>query len=124
MQIGKKTALYGYRQCIHDVQNLENASKETMNDNKSGMNRESGKNTDCPAELNFSISTACATICVNKTTDANKLRNEYSLEITLHYNHNHAIDAADASRYRPVSFETKKIFDIFDEANRTAERKH
>ena len=75
MQIGKKTALYGYRQCIHDVQNLENASKETMNDNKSGMNRESGKNTDCPAELNFSISTACATICVNKTTDAHKLRN-------------------------------------------------
>ena len=73
---GKKTALYGYRKCIHNVQNLkknENASKE--NDNKTGMIREPGKNTDCPAELNFSISTACATICVNKTTDAHKLRN-------------------------------------------------
>ena len=39
------------------------------------MIKEPGKNTDCPAELNFSISTACATICVNKTTDAHKLRN-------------------------------------------------
>ena len=47
---GKKTVLSGYRKCIHNVQNLkknENASKETnKNDNKTGMIREPGKNTD------------------------------------------------------------------------------
>ena len=117
---GKKTVLYGYRKCIHNVQNLkkkEDSSKEmNKNENKTGKIREPGKNTDCPAELNFSISAPCASISGNKATDTHNLRNEYPLEITLHYNHNHAINAADALRYRPVSDETKKLFtDLFDE---------
>lgn len=38
------------------------------------------------------------------------------MEIKLHYNHNHAIQAADAMCFRPVSEETKKMFtDLFDE---------
>ena len=36
--------------------------------------------------------------------------------IHCHYDHNHAIAAADALRYRPVSEVTKKLFiDLFDE---------
>ena len=35
---------------------------------------------------------------------------EYPTEIKLYYDHNHAINAADALRYRPVSKETKKLF--------------
>ena len=52
---GKKTVLYGYRKCIHNVQNLkkkEDSSKEmNKNENKTGKIREPGKNTDCPVKL-------------------------------------------------------------------------
>ena len=44
------------------------------------------------------------------------LKKNYPLEIKLYYDHNHAIAAADALRYRPVSEVTKKLFiDLFDE---------
>ena len=40
----------------------------------------------------------------------------YPLEIDLHYNHNHPVDAADALRFRPVSQETKELFtELFDD---------
>ena len=48
--------------------------------------------------------------------DNHNIKKEYPLEIKLYYNHNHAIHAADALRFRPVSDETKELFkELFDE---------
>ena len=52
----------------------------------------------------------------DKISTTHFLKKNFPLEIDLHYNHNHAIVAADALRYRPVSEETKKLFTaLFDE---------
>ena len=91
----------------------KNVSEFNKNNDKTGKLKDSGKNTNCPAELSFSISSPCQSVCV---TDTHVMRNEYSLEIKLHYNHNHAIQAAEAMRFRPVSEDTKKLFTgLFDE---------
>ena len=113
---GKKTALYGVRKCIHNVTEKKNSSELNKNNNKTGKCKEPGKNTNCPAEFNFSISSPCQAKCGNKSTNTHFVRNEYPLQIKLYYNHNHAIQAADALRFRRVSEETKKLFiDLFDE---------
>ena len=110
---GIKTILYGVRKCIHNVNEKKQVSEYNKNGNKTGKLKEPGKNTTCPAELNFSISSLCQSVCV---TDTHHVRNEYPLEIKLHYNHNHPIQAADAMRFRPVSEDTKKMFtDLFDD---------
>ena len=110
---GIKTILYGVRKCIHNVNEKKQVSEYNKNGNKTGKLKEPGKNTNCPAELNFSISSLCQSVCV---TDTHHVRNEYPLEIKLHYNHNHPIQAADAMRFRPVSEDTKKMFtDLFDD---------
>ena len=113
---GKKTALYGVRKCIHNVTEKKNSSELNKNNNKTGKCKEPVKNTNCPAEFNFSISSPCQAKCGNKRTNTHFVRNEYPLQIKLYYNHNHAIQAADALRFRRVSEETKKLFiDLFDE---------
>ena len=78
--------------------------------------KEPGKNTNCPAELSFSISAPCNSICGNKDTNTHFLRNQLPLEIKLFYHHNHSIASADAGRYRPVSEDTKNVFiKLFDD---------
>ena len=115
---GKKSVSYGVRKCIHNVLKRKDASKEDLNKNmnKTGKAREPGKNTNCPAELNFSLSSLCNSICGNKTTNTHQLRNNFPLEVKLCYIHNHTIASADAARYRPVSEETKEYFiKLFDD---------
>ena len=107
---GKRSVLYGVRKCIHNVNEKKKISELNKNNNKTGKMKEIGKNTNCPAELSFNISSPCQSVCV---TDTHTMRNEYPLEIKLHYNHNNAIYAADAMRFRPVSEETKKLFTGF-----------
>ena len=110
---GRKTILSGIRKCIHNVNQKKITSELNKNQNKTGKVREPGKNTNCPAELQFSISPPCKSVC---NTDTHKKRNEYPLEIKLYYNHNHSIQAADAMRFLPVSEETKKLFtNLFDD---------
>ena len=110
---GKRTLLYGIRKCIHNVNRKDILSEYNKNQNKTGKIKEPGKHTNCSAELNFSISSHCESVCL---TDTHLQRNLYPLEIKLYYNHNHAIQAADAMRFRPVSEETKKmLIDLFEE---------
>jgi hypothetical protein len=86
------------------------------NGNKTGKVREPGKQTKCDAELTFSIAATCDPGCHHKNSQTHDLKQEYPLEIKLYYAHNHAISAADALQYRPVSEETKKLFiELFDE---------
>ena len=88
----------------------ETKNDKTKNDNKTGMMKEPGKNTNCQAEIIFNISAPCNSKCQDF------VKNKYPLEIKLYYIHNHAIAAADALRYRPVSEETKQLFiDLFNE---------
>ena len=115
---GKKTVLFGVRKCIHNVLKRKDASSQELNknDNRTGKAKETGKNTDCPSEMTFSISAPCQPICGNKSTDTHQLRNTYPLEVNLCYIHNHTIASADAMRFRPVSEETKQHFTkLFDE---------
>jgi hypothetical protein len=56
---GKRTILYGVRKCIHNVNEKKQVSEFNKNENKTGKLKEPGKNTNCPAELNFSISSLC-----------------------------------------------------------------
>ena len=51
---GKKTILYGARKCIHKVLKRKD-DVLNKNENKTGKAKEPGKNTNCPAELSFSI---------------------------------------------------------------------
>ena len=60
--------------------------KPSKNENKTGKAKEPGKNTNCPAELSFSISAPCNSICGNNTY---LRKNQFPLEIKLFYNHNH-----------------------------------
>ena len=116
-RMGKKNKLSGVRKCIHNVINNKTGSGSKKNtDCKTGKLREPGKHTNCPADLTFKISEPCDSICSDKINTTHALKRKYPLEIDLHYNHNHAIAAADALRYRPVSEETKQLFtDLFDE---------
>ena len=109
---GKNSKVSGIRKCIHNVRSNkpETASEITENTKMTGKCRELGKNTNCPADLTFKISEQCDSICSDKIITTHFLKKNF------HYNHNHAIVAADALRYRPVSEETKKLFTaLFDE---------
>ena len=66
--------------------------------------------------MTFKIFEPCLSVCNDQTDSTHYLKKAYPLEIDLHYNHNHAVHAADALRYRPVSQETKTLFtELFDE---------
>ena len=59
---------------------------------------------------------ALFSLCLEYKTNTHQNNNEYPLEVILYYNHNHAILAADAMRFQPVSEETKNMFiKLFDE---------
>ena len=115
---GPRASLFGIRKCIHNVKskNEPGVSELNKNGNKTGKLREPGKDTKCEADIQFSIATPCETNCSHKNGNTHYLKQEYPLEIKLYYNHNHPIQAADALRFRPVSDETKKLFEeLFDE---------
>ena len=116
---GKRASLFGMRKCIHNVMNKKKSGVEQVinkNGNKTGKVREPGKDTKCAAELTFSIAAPCEPGCSHTNSQTHDLKKNYPLEIKLYYDHNHAIAAADALRYRPVSEVTKKLFiDLFDE---------
>ena len=114
--VGKKTLLSGVRKCIHNVNKKNTGHELNKKGNKTGKIKEPGKDTNCPAEINFSISAPCDLACGNKKTDVQYMRDKFPLKIKLYFNHNHSIHSADALRFRPVSDETKKLLtDLFDE---------
>ena len=110
---GKRALIQGVRKCIHNVKEKKGTSELNKDKNKTGKMKEPGKNTECPAEMNLKILKHCESLCA---TNTHKNNNEYPLEVILYYNHNHAIQAADAMRFQPVSEETKNMFiKLFDE---------
>ena len=115
---GKKASLYGVRKCIHNVLSRrdQGVGSNNKNGNKTGKIREPGKGTKCDAEIKFSISAPCMDDCNHTNKNTHSQKKDYPLEVKLYYVHNHAIAAADALRYRPVSEETKQLFiDLFEE---------
>ena len=112
----KNYVLSGVRKCIHNVHKKNTGHELNKKGNKTGKIKEPGKDTNCPAEINFSISAPCDLACGNKKTDVQYMRDKFPLKIKLYFNHNHSIHSADALRFRPVSDETKKLLtDLFDE---------
>ena len=96
---GKRASLFGMRKCIHNVVNKKKSGVEQVinkNGNKTGKVREPGKDTKCAAELTFSIAAPCEPGCSHTNSQTHDLKKNYSLEIKLYYDHNHAIAAADA----------------------------
>ena len=92
----KNILLSGARKCLH---NIRKASENIPN-------KVPNKNTSCPSRLKFKILRSddcdgCEDSCSNA---------KFLCTITLQYEHNHAVDCAQASMFQPVSEETKAKF--------------
>ena len=76
-----------------------------------------GKNTECPTKLNFTLSgSSLHTSNLKRMSLTRMQKDQYPLDIELEFIHNHAINSADALRYRPVSEEVKtKFSNLFDQ---------
>ena len=116
---GKKVITRGYRKCQH----LVNRHHLKTNVPHKGPGRQPGsacvpgKDTGCPAKIKFILSGSNIHSSNRyKLSLTRKYKEEYPLEITLDFEHNHSINSADALRYRPVSENCKsKFFELFSE---------
>ena len=84
----------GYRKC-------------SLNINKTGdkPDRQPGKNTTCPASLNFRLEKPVASAKSVKTD-----RENYPLWIKLNFGHNHSLHRADYLKFLSVNEETRNVY--------------
>ena len=101
----KTLLVSGGRKCIHNVRKRRNNSGDMSAD------KSKGKQTACNAQLKFKL---------KKTIDHSDQPccPNFPLEVTLLYEHNHSIWAADAMKYQNVSSQTKeKFISLFQEGH-------
>ena len=92
----KTMVLSGLRKCHHNVQKRYQKPDKTV-----------GKNAQCCAKLKFKL-------LRTSDHDHNDDCQHYPLEFSISYDHNHAVYAASAFKYHPVSHSTKdKFYDLF-----------
>ena len=75
---GPRASLFGIRKCIHHVKSRKKDTdlETNKNGNKTGKSREPGKNTNCKAEIAFSIANPCDVNCTHKNMDNHNLKKE------------------------------------------------
>ena len=111
---GKKVIRTVYRKCIHKVR--RHHLKDDKDTHKGpgrqpGSECVPGKDTACEAKLKCTLSASSLHSSRRyKNSLTNSQKENYPLEVTLDYLHNHSINAADALRYRPVTDEVKEKF--------------
>ena len=101
-QLGKRVCKKLYLQCHHYQRNraMSNICLKTTH------RLHNTKNRNCPAKIIITI------------LAPNQRHQGYLIEAMLQHTHNHAINVANALRFRPISDETKsKYYDIFKQGH-------
>ena len=94
-----RSKLRGFRKCAMNVSHSEN--KENL---------QPGKNTGCPASINFRLE--CG---VGKNSAEKQDRIDYPLWLLVDFTHNHSLSRAEFFRFQSVSQDTKNAFtDMFN----------
>ena len=105
---GKKVVVHGSRKCIYNVRRHHMKMKAPHEGPGRQPECVPGKNTECPAKLNFTLSGSSLHTSNRKRMSLTRMqKDQYPLDIELEFVHNHAINSADALRYRPVTEEVK-----------------
>ena len=104
---GKKVVVHGSRKCIHNVRRHH----LKMNAPHEGPGRQPGASSSTSSSRSsLHTSNRMRMSLTRMQTD------QYPLDSELELIHNHAINSADALRYRPVTEEVKtKFSDLFDQ---------
>ena len=94
-----RSKLRGFRECSMNVSHSKN--KENL---------QPGKNTGCPASINFRLE--CG---VGKNISEKQDRINYPLWLNVYLTHNHSVNRAEFFRFQSVSQDTKNAFtDMFN----------
>ena len=102
----KNSLLKGDRKCMHQVRKRIDPKTNTVK-----PDRTEGQQTHCTANISYKIRKH---ICSYSLTG--EVCTTYACEINLEHTHNHVILAAEASKYHPVSENTKqKFLDLFQQ---------
>ena len=109
---GKKSILWGSRKCHHNVR------KRSKDDENLADEKTKGKQTNCPAQINFKI----------KATDAHEHDDNcsfFATTLSILFTHNHSIESANAVKYHEVKAETKEAFlKLFEQAHSASSAYH
>lgn len=93
-----KSLLTGFRKCIFNVRKHYDQENQPLNKDKT-----KGKNTECCSKLQFKLKRP-----VEHVHDSSC--DQFNFELDINYQHNHAILAASALKFHPVSENTKNKF--------------
>ena len=89
-----RSVFSGYRKCCMNVAHCEDRG-----------NQQPGKNTNCPAFINFRLENP---IAKSKSDKEDKIK--FPLWIKISYHHNHSLSRSEYFRFLSVSQETKDIY--------------
>ena len=110
---GTKVIVSGIRKYHHGVtrHSLKDTQPHSGAGRQPGCEKIPGKDTCCPAKLQFSLpGEGLYTSDQYRLSITKQNKTNYPLELKLDYLQNHCINSADAMRYRPVSKECQDAF--------------